>query len=293
MSIVSIIIVTFNSEKYIEKLLESIVKFNKGADYEIIVVDNNSKDKTVKLIQNSKFKTQNYNLKLKIIENKENFGFAKGINIGAKKARGKYLLFINPDTQWNDGSINDLISLFEKDEDIGIVGGKIVNESGKPENSSGKFLGILGTFFLSLGLDEIFNYRFSPKREEEVDFVSGGFMMVRSDIFKKLSGFDENYFMYVEDMDLCFRAMKQNYKIYFSLNTTIIHEGQGSSSRSFAIKNIYKSLLYFQKKHGTKLSYFLIKSLLVLKASVLVLLGKIINNKYLVLSYKEALKSIV
>jgi len=75
MSIVSIIIVTFNSEKYIEKLLESIVKFNKGADYEIIVVDNNSKDKTVKLIQNSKFKTQNYNLKLKIFFVLNNFEF--------------------------------------------------------------------------------------------------------------------------------------------------------------------------------------------------------------------------
>lgn len=283
----SIIVLTYNSAAHIEKLVKSIYKYNINGNFETVIVDNASQDDTVgKILQ-----LKSYDLKL--IQNKENVGFSKGINIGAKEASGKYLLFINPDTQWNDGSINNLISVFEKDEGTGIVGGKIINDSGKSEKSAGKFLGILGTLILTLGLDEALGFRFSPGQLQEVDFVSGGFMMVRSDIFKKLSGFDENYFMYVEDMDLCFRAMKQNYKIYFSLNTTIIHEGQGSSSRSFAIKNIYKSLLYFQKKHGTKLSYFLIKSLLVLKASVLVLLGKIINNKYLVLSYKEALKSIV
>ena len=118
-------------------------------------------------------------------------------------------------------------------------------------------------------------------------------MMVRSDVFRNLGGFDENYFMYVEDMDLCLRAKKENYKTYFSPSAIILHKGQGSSSRSFAIKNIYKGLIYFNKKHGNNLSLLLIKSLLVFKASVLVLLGKIINNKYLVLSYKEALKSIV
>ncbi len=283
----SIIVLTYNSAAHIEKLVKSIYKYNINGNFETVIVDNASQDDTVgKILQ-----LKSYDLKL--IQNKENVGFSKGINIGAKEASGKYLLFINPDTQWNDGSINNLISVFEKDEGTGIVGGKIINDSGKSEKSAGKFLGILGTLILTLGLDEALGFRFSPGQLQEVDFVSGGFMMVRSDIFKKLSGFDENYFMYVEDMDLCFRAMKQNYKIYFSPNTTIIHEGQGSSSRSFAIKNIYKSLLYFQKKHGTKLSYFLIKSLLVLKASVLVLLGKIINNKYLVLSYKEALKSIV
>lgn len=283
----SIIVLTYNSAAHIEKLVKSIYKYNINGNFETVIVDNASQDDTVgKILQ-----LKSYDLKL--IQNKENVGFSKGINIGAKEASGKYLLFINPDTQWNDGSINNLISVFEKDEGTGIVGGKIINDSGKSEKSAGKFLGILGTLILTLGLDEALGFRFSPGQLQEVDFVSGGFMMVRSDVFRNLGGFDENYFMYVEDMDLCFRAMKQNYKIYFSPNTTIIHEGQGSSSRSFAIKNIYKSLLYFQKKHGTKLSYFLIKSLLVLKASVLVLLGKIINNKYLVLSYKEALKSIV
>ncbi|MDP2649251.1 MAG: glycosyltransferase family 2 protein [bacterium] len=284
---ISIIILTFNSAKFIKELLQSLFdRYKKDIEeekIEIILVDNASGDGTIQKVKD---------FKLKLIENKENIGFAAGINAGAKHAKGKYLLFLNPDSKLWKGSFYDLVSIFEKDGKIGIVGGKILDEYGKPENSAGKFLGLLGTLLLSLGLDELLNYRFSPKTNRQVDFASGGFMMIRSDIFEKLSGFDENYFMYVEDIDLCLRARKENYKTYFSPDAAIFHKGQGSSSRSFAIKNIYKGLLYFQTKHGTKLSYSLVKSLLLLKASVLVLIGKIINNKYLVQSYKEALEII-
>jgi len=86
-------------------------------------------------------------------------------------------------------------------------------------------------------------------------------------------------------MEFCFRVKRKGYKVYFSPNVVIVHARHGSSSRSFAIKNIYKGLVYFHKKHGSAFSYFMVKTMLTLKASALVMLGRIINNRYLKESY--------
>ncbi|OGH18136.1 MAG: hypothetical protein A2868_00955 [Candidatus Levybacteria bacterium RIFCSPHIGHO2_01_FULL_40_15b] len=297
---VSIIVLTYNSEKYIEKLLESIVKFNKDSNYEIIVVDNNSEDGTVRLIQNSKLpstplgtsksQSANWRTKFKIIENKENVGFSRGINMGAREAKGEYLLFINPDAEWNSGSVNNFVSLFEGDDKIGVIGGKILTKDGSSEKSAGRFLKTSEVFLTTLGLDEALGVRFSPNKRCEVDFVSGGFMAVRRDLFERLGGFDENFFMYIEDMEFCFRVKKEELKVLFDPSIEVIHESHGSSNRSFAIENIYRGLLYFHKKHGTPFSYNSIKLLLQAKSSVLVLLGKIINNKYLTVTYSKLLR---
>lgn len=288
MSKVSIIILTYNSAEFIERLLRSILKFNKDEDFEVLVVDNNSEDDTVKKLQGFKIK----DLRLKIIQNKENYGFAKGINIGVKQADGDYLLFINPDAEWADGSIEDMLSIYHRNEKIGIVGGKFIDKNGKSEKSCGKFFGLFESVLIAFGMDELFGVRFSPEKIQRVDFVSGGFMMIERKLFEKLSGFDENLFMYVEDMELCFRAKQMGRLAYFVPNATIVHEAHGSSNRSFAIKNIYRGILYFHKKHGNSLSYLIVKMLLVAKATVLVLLGKMINNKYLIQTYEEALKVI-
>lgn len=280
---VSIIILTYNSGKYIGRLLEGIELFNKGLDYEVIVADNNSDDDTLELVQN-------YISKVKVIKNTENVGFAKGINIGAKKAKGEYLLFINPDAEWRQGVIDDFVSLFEKDKAIGVIGGKIINRQGGKENSAGHFLKSYQVLVMSLGLDDLFGVRFSPSKLCEVDFVSGGFMAVRKKLFGRLGGFDKNLFMYMEDMEFCFRVKKEGLKVMFEPNVQIVHEGQASSNRGFAVKNIYKGLFYFHKKHGTPFSYFFIRSILILKARTLVALGKIVNNKYLVDTYSQTLK---
>lgn len=279
----SIIILTYNSEKYIDPLLNSIFAFNKDEKFEVIVVDNNSSDSTVK-------NAKKFGSKIKIIETGDNLGFAKGINIGAKEAKGAYLLFINPDSVWFEGTIGDLTSLYEKSEKIGIVGGRMIGPSAI-EMSAGKFFGFWATAALALGLDNVFKVRFSPSIVKKVEFVSGGFMMIRKNLFEELKGFDENYFMYVEDMDLCFRAKKLGFTTYFTPNVGVMHESHGSSNRSFAIKNIYKGVLFFQKMHKSAVSYFLVYLLLYLKAILLVLMGKIINNKYLVQTYSVVLKS--
>lgn len=278
----SIIILTYNSAEYIEKLIKSVHEFNKGDDFEILIVDNASSDKTLQIAKKA-------GSKVKIFETGVNLGFAAGINAGARQAKGAYLLFVNPDAVWAEGSIHDFFKVFQRNEKIGIVGGKLLDKSGRSEKNAGKFYGFWGSVLLSLGLDETLGVRLSPEKIRKVDFVSGGFMMVPSSIFKKLSGFDEKFFMYIEDMELSFRAKKAGILTYFTPLPALIHIAQGSSNRSFAIRNIFHGILYFHKKHGSILSYLLIKILLGIKANLLVIVGKLINNRYLIDTYSNVI----
>lgn len=284
---ISIIILTYNSDKYIERLLDSLLGRykddiqNKGI--EVLVADNDSSDNTVAIVKK-------YNL-VSLINNGGNLGFAKGNNAAVKKAKGNYVLFINPDAEFTGGDIKKLFTNFEKDK-IGVVGGRILSFNGSRELSCGKFYTLLNIFFLCLGLEEKLGVRFSPDKSKFVDYVSGGFMGVDKEIFVKNGGFDEHYFMYVEDQDLCFRLGKKGFKTFFSDDAVIKHVGQGSSNRAFAIINIYKGLSYFQKKHMNKFSYFGTVFLLGIKAHVLHILGIVIRNKYLADTYGKAARAI-
>lgn len=283
---ISVIILTYNSSRYIEKLLKSLIsKYKKEIEenkLEIIVADNNSSDDTLEIAKKAGT--------VKAVSNGDNFGFAKGINIGSAHARGNLLLFINPDGEFLSGDIFALSEKF-KDDGVAVVGGKILHPNGKEELSAGKFYNIFNVLLLCLGIEQNLGVRFSPDKEKYVDFVSGGFMMVKRSAWERLAGFDENFFMYVEDMEFCYRVKKQKLKVMFSPAATIKHVGQASSDRSFAVANIYKGLLYFHKKHKSALSYFFTKTLLITKALLLVIVGKLSNNKYLYKTYLSALKA--
>lgn len=280
---ISIIILTYNSAHFIENLLSSLKDFAKNT--EIIVVDNASADETLKIASKFDF--------VKITNAGENLGFSKGINSGAKKASGKYLLFINPDTVFKKGNLSEMVKIFEENEKAGVVGGKMITQTGVSEKSAGRFFNFVETIFIILGLDEKVGVRFSPEKETKVDFVSGGFMMIRADLFRKLNGFDEKFFMYVEDMELCFRAKKEGYDTYFTPDAEVSHKGQGSSNRGFAVINIYKGILYFYKKHKNIFEYYLIKMSLCFKALSVYLLGFLTNNSYYKKTYKEALRTVL
>ncbi|MEX2007355.1 MAG: glycosyltransferase family 2 protein [Candidatus Levyibacteriota bacterium] len=283
---ISLIILTYNSQNYIGRLLKSLgAKYRHEIDngkLEIIVVDNNSSDKTLSVVKDFE--------EVRVVENGDNFGFAKGINLGSKKAKGRYLLFVNPDSEFLSGDVFSFVQKF-KDEKVAVVGGKILHTNGKKELSAGKFYNFWRVLLLSLGLEENLRVRFSGEKDKFVDFVSGGFMMVRRDVWEKLGGFDEKFFMYLEDMEFCYRVKKHKLKVMFSPAATIQHVGQASSDRSFAIANIYKGLLYFHKKHKGRFSYSFTKILLIVKALLLVIVGKLSNNKYLDKAYSQALKA--
>lgn len=276
----SIIILTYNSSGFIGDLLKSLRSFAK--DSEILVVDNGSNDKTVELAKKAGG--------AEVYETGENLGFAKGINYGAKRANGEYLLLINPDARFKSGNLSDLVKIFEKDEKVGVVGGKLLNFDGKSEKSAGKFFNFMETLAIILGLDEAMGVRFSPNKIEKVDFVSGGFMMIRRSLFEKLGGLDENFFMYIEDMEFCYRVKKAGFDTVFTPEIVISHVGQGSSNRTFAILNIYKGILYFYKKQKNFFEYQIVRFGFFIKAMLVYLLGRITNNKYYVQTYGEALK---
>ena len=143
-----------------------------------------------------------------------------------------------------------------------------------------------------LGLERLGILRESPSREKRVDWVSGACMMVRSASFKSLGGFNEKFFMYFEDMEICYRAKLNNFSTYFYSNVDLLHKELGSGNRTFAIVSIYKGISYFYKEYKPHWEYLVLVFLLKLKAAVLFLFGVIISNKYLKGTYLTAYKSL-
>ncbi|MEK7518244.1 MAG: glycosyltransferase family 2 protein [Patescibacteria group bacterium] len=264
----SIIILSYNTKdltiRCIESIIEQYRKELKDRKIEIIVVDNASTDGSPSAISNLKSQISN----IKLVENKENFGFAKGCNIGAKAAKGKYILFLNSDTQVLDKGFLKMIEFLEKNNYIGILGGKLLNSDRSPQPSAGKFYTIFNFLLLIIGGEKFGWLRGSPKQVARADWVSGACFMIGRKLFEKLKGFDEHFFMYMEDMELCFRGKLLGFPTCFYPDVKIVHQSLGSSNRKFAIKNIDRGILYFYKKHKSYWQYLVVKTLLTAKGAI-------------------------
>lgn len=285
MSILSIIILSYNTKDLTLRCVQSIVdqyeKELKNREFEIIVVDNNSTDGSAESIKHEGI--------IKLIQNKENVGFARGCNIGAKAAEGKYILFLNSDTQVFDKGFGGMTKFLEKNSNVAILGGKIQNPDGSVQLSAGKFYNLFNLMLMLLGLERLGFLRSSPSKIEKVDWVSGACMMVQRFVFEKLMGFDENLFMYMEDMEICFRVQKLGFSTYFYPNLKLRHKSLGSSNRTFATINIYKGILHFYSKHKNYFEYVIAKTLLIIKAEILILVGFLTFNKSLIERYRKAI----
>lgn len=289
---ISVVILTYNSAQYIGECLKSVT-----APYdeelidkkiEILICDNNSTDKTIQKAR--KAVDRNHFDSVSFVENQENLGFAQGINKAVEAAHGKYIILINPDATLQDAQLFEMVDHLTTPK-VKIVGGKIISPNNVPELSAGRFYTLPWLFFLIIGLEDAIKIRYSPSSIREVDFVSGGFMAFEKDFFLKLGGFDPMYFMYMEDMDLCFRTRKKGYKTLFFPYATIKHYGQGSSDRSFAIVQIFRGIKLFYKKNMPVWQMLIASSMLQVKAYVGIGLGKIVSNKTLISTYKRALKA--
>lgn len=279
---VSIIIVSYNTEKLLQSCLFSIYNHARTLSFEIIVVDNASSDGSVEMIKN-KFK------KVKRIQNATNIGFAKGNNIGSEHAKGEFLLFLNSDTELVDNSIEKMVHILKTDEKVAIAGGQLLHTNGSKQYSYGTFFSVPSLFLYLLIGEEVFG-KSDSKNGKRVDWVSGGFMIIKSRVFRKLMGFDENFFMYGEDMELCYRATKLGFEVYFLPSSKVVHRGQGSSNRTFAVVHIYKGIDYFFKKHKNSAEYTMVRLLLVAKAYMAIFIGSLIKNSYLTTTYRKALE---
>lgn len=280
----SIIILSYNTKDLLHKCLTGLLNHLPKEKTEVIVVDNASKDESVTMIKNE-FPA------VILMENSKNLGFGAGINRGVEKARGKYLLFLNSDAMVHDASIERMIELLESDEQIGVAGGLLKYPDGKVQRSYGAFYTLPSVCKMLLLGDKGELWGRTEDKPKSVDWVSGGFMLIRKEIFDTINGFDPYFFMYVEDMELCYRVKQLGYTVYVCPNAVVTHEGHGSSSRSFAIYHIYRGLRYFYKKHRQPWEYGIVSGLLDLKAYLLIALGQLTHNAYLVTTYKSVLNN--
>jgi O-antigen biosynthesis protein len=251
----SIIIVNYNVKEFVENLLYSIDKARQNLSLEIFIVDNASDDGSVDIIK-EKFPYVN------LTANKSNIGFGAANNLALSKAEGKYLLLINPDTIVKEDTFVKMIDFFEKHPDAGVAGCKVLNSDGTlqlacrrsfpgPWTSFTKVTG-LSRFFPKSRLFARYNLTYLDENKTlEVDAVSGSFMMMRRETYNKVGGFDEQFFMYGEDIDLCYRTQKAGYKVYYVHETEIIHYKGESTKRSSIDETqvFYQAMNLFVKKH--------------------------------------------
>lgn len=257
---------------------------------ELLIVDNDSQDDSVDVL-NQHITTKNYK-NMQVIANDINSGFGAGCNKGAAAALGEYMLFLNNDTVAKDKGIFEMAHYLATHPEAGILGGQLRNENGTLQPSTGKFYTLGNAFLLLIGGQRLGLLDKSPKQIKKVDWVKGGLMMIRKEVFKRLGGFDEKIFMYIEDIELCYRASISGYGVYFYPNVTVLHKEHGSASKTFAIVNIYKNLLYFYQKHRSHTEYLVLKGMLVTKAKLLIVVGKLTKNVYLIDTYTKALAAL-
>jgi len=290
-AILSIIIISYNTKEVTKNCLESIYK-NKTDRFEIIVVDNNSKEGSAEMLREYEKTKNNFVL----IKNDKNLGFAKANNLASKKALGQYFLFLNSDIVVLDDGINKLLDFYIKNQGkVNFIGGKLFNRDMTSQPSCGPFYSlpvIVGALFFKgdyWGLT-----RYSPNNLKKVAWVSGACILTSKQIFDEIKGFDENIFMYLDEVDMLFRANKKGYFTYFYPEAKFIHLGSASSQgKTYPILQVYRGFIYFYKKHhNNRLSIFLLYFMLKLKAVVSKIIGKLTNNNYLIKTYEEAEKLI-
>ena len=253
----SIIIVNYNVKYFLEQCLYSVEIATLNIAAQVIVIDNNSNDGSKEYF-NNKFPN------VEFIWNIRNIGFSKANNIGLTKATGKYVLFLNPDTLVPDDCFSKSIAFFEKHENIGAVGIRMIDGSGQfLKESKRGFPSLFPSLFKLFELSALFpkSKRFSRYylgnlsefENHEVDVLSGAFMLIEKKVLDKIGGFDEDFFMYGEDIDLSYRIQNAGYKNYYFSESTIIHF-KGESTKKGSLKYVqlfYGAMNLFLQKHNT------------------------------------------
>lgn len=243
----SIIIVTYNCEKYIKNCLDSVIKASYDINYEIIIFDNDSKDKTTSIIEAE-------HKKARLIRSRSNLGFAKGNNEAVKISRGKYILLLNHDTILLN-HISKALNIVKYDNKIGALGIKMLNKEKGYERSAGKFPNpyqLIKFSLLNIKSEEFVTGNFkTPEILRKVDWITGAFLLTRKKYWNKVKGLDEQYFMYVEDVDFCKKLELIGKQVVFLPSISFIHFIGFNKTREILLIKGYR--IYadkFFKKHN-------------------------------------------
>ena len=264
--VVSIILVNYNGAEVVLECLRSLQQYLHTISSEIIVVDNASTDDSAALISEN-FPT------VQLLQQKENRGFGAGNNVGATHAKGEFLFFLNTDTLLISDVLPPLITLMKEHPDVGIIGTKLLNADGSLQLSIASEISIAGEYKT---LKQV-KYSNSPQQQEAiaqrfdqtqtVDIVIGAAFFMRRVLFESLNGFDETFFMYFEESDLCQRSRDRGWKILYTPDASIIHLGGYSVGKvSDRMRLEYRrSQLYYYRKHRPVWEQILLRFYLAVK----------------------------
>jgi GT2 family glycosyltransferase len=239
---------------FLEQCVASVQEALTNIDSEIIVVDNDSSDDSCEMIK-SRFPN------VKLIKNNSNLGFPKGNNIGVAQAKGDYICILNPDTVVAEDTFDRILAFAEKQENLGIVGCKLIDGSGNflPESKRGiptPFVALTKIFGLYKLFPswELFNRYYAQHLSEnetgKVDILVGAFMIMKRELYNDIGGFDENCFMYSDDIDLSFMVLKSGKNNYYFHETSVIHyKGESTVKDGLYMKRFREAMQFFYKKH--------------------------------------------
>src|SRR5680860_1702235 len=239
----SIIVINYKTPRLTIDCINSLLSLPNSENREIIVIDNASEDESTNILK------KEFGDKIKLIENKINLGFSGANNQGAKIASGDFLLFLNSDTIVREDIFSSLSDLFQKNKDIAIISPRLKLQNGDNQPFA---YGLFPTFWRLVTRktkkELIIN---KDDKTKEVDWVSGCALVIRKRIFSEIKGFDENFFLYFEDVDLCKRIKNKGYKVIVDNTTSITHLGGKSIEQHVTRKKYYYTSqdYYFRKHH--------------------------------------------
>jgi GT2 family glycosyltransferase len=253
----SVVVLNWNAAHYLRAALSSLVGQNWKHNIEVIVVDNASKlDDSVDIVRGE------YS-QVRLLALEKNIGFAAGNNAALPYARGDYLLFLNPDTVTHEGALDILIDWMDAHPQAGACGPKLLNDDGTLQKSCRAFPSFGAGLFRSSFLGRMFPNNpwtrsylmldFSHDRAAQVDWLSGAALLVRRTTIEKIGKWDEDFFMYCEDVDLCYRLKEGNWQRWYVPDAVISHRIGGSSDwlRGVTIRRHHSAMLrYYIKHHG-------------------------------------------
>jgi GT2 family glycosyltransferase len=257
----SIIIVSYNNSALLQQTLQSVYEnTNLDISYEIIVVDNNSQDDTLQML------TENFP-KVKVVDNEKNYGFAAGNNIGLNIALGKAILFLNNDTFILNNALNKMYRFLFQNKDMGALTPQLLEKDGHTIQHQGRYRKKI----------------WENKQPQNIKFASGTALMVKKMVLDRIGGFDEAFFFYNEDIDLCHRISERGYQIFYYPEAQIIHYGGKTSEKVSSLakaEGLRGGIYYVWKYYRWLLPFYLILMLIGLLLAIIISLFQLMFSSH-------------
>lgn len=265
----SVILVNYNDRVHLQECLSSLTDTVKDILFEVVLIDNQSSDGTVEWVRE-------HAPRVRLIVNRENVGFARANNQGIRESRGEYILFLNTDTILAPHAVDLLLEELRSDRTIAAVGPALLCEEKVFQVSFGKEVSFFREIFQKIVANPYYRWRLKRGAEKRrVGWLSAACLLARRDILEEVGLFDESFFLYFEDIDLCVRIREKGYALEYLPQARVYHEGGASTEGLRLLSRYYyrKSQLYFYRKHNSKAAQVLLRFYLRINFRLLLVRG--------------------